>query len=127
VSPERLCDFVRRIRKEKNLSLSDVSKRSARFGTFIAASYVCRIENEPKRRPSPDRLAALANGLGVPVEELLPRAIGIVPPDDSNNELELLTRFRKLSPERKADVFRIVDMWYSDVLVKGIALIEKVK
>jgi transcriptional regulator with XRE-family HTH domain len=113
VSPERLSDFVRRIRREKNLSLSDVSKQSARFGKLIAASYVCRIENEPKRRPSPDRLAALANGLGVPVEELLARAIDIALPGDSNDELELLTRFRKLSPERKADVFRIVDMWYS--------------
>jgi transcriptional regulator with XRE-family HTH domain len=116
---EMLGDFVRRIRKEKNLSLSDVSKQSARFGARIAASYVCRIENEPKRRPSPDRLAALANGLGVPVEELLPRAIGIVPFGDSNDELELLTRFRKLSPERKADVLNIVDMWYSQGLNNG--------
>jgi transcriptional regulator with XRE-family HTH domain len=113
VSPERLSDFVRRIRKEKNLSLSDVSKQSARFGKLIAASYICRIENEPKRRPSPDRLAALANGLGVPVEELLARAIGIVPSGSSSDEFELLTRFRKLPPERKADVLKIVDMWYS--------------
>ena len=106
---ERLSDFVRRIRKEKNLSLSDVSKQSARFGKFIAASYICRIENEPNRRPSPDRLAALANGLGIPVEELLARTIDIAPPGNSNDELELLTRFRKLSPERKADLLRIMD------------------
>jgi transcriptional regulator with XRE-family HTH domain len=125
VTSERLGDFVRRVRHEKNLSLQDVSNRSARFGKRIAASYVNRIENNLTRRPTADRLAALAHGLGVPVEELLARAIDIALPGDSNDELELLTRFRKLSPERKADVFRIVDMWYSDILVKEIALIEK--
>jgi transcriptional regulator with XRE-family HTH domain len=127
VTSERLGDFVRRVRHEKSLSLQDISNRSARFGKRIAASYVNRIENNLTRRPTADRLAALANGLGVPVEEILARAIDIVPPGDSNDELELLTRFRKLSPERKTDVLNIVDMWYSDVLVKEIALIEKSK
>ena len=116
MSPEPLCDFVRRIRREKNLSLSDVSKQSARFGTRIAASYVCRIENEPNRRPTANSIAALANGLGVPVEELLSRVVGLTPIGNSNDEFELLTRFRKLSPERKADVLKIVDMWYSEAI-----------
>ncbi len=113
-SPENLGDFVSRIRTEKNLSLMDVSKRSARFGPRIAGSYVCRIERESKRRPTAGKLKALAYGLGVPVEELLARAAGLIPSDgQSNDELELVTRFRKLSPERKADVLQIVDLWYA--------------
>ena len=111
---EPLADFVRRVRREKNLSLADVSKQSARFGTRIAASYVCRIENEPKRRPTANSLAALANGLGVPIEELLARVVGLAPVGNSNDELQLITRFRELSPERKIDVLKIVDMWYSN-------------
>ena len=107
---ESLGDFIRRIRREKNLSCADVSKRSARR---ISGSYINRIENKPKLRPSPDRLVALAAGLGVPAEELFARAIGVVPSGDSTKELELLARFRKLSPKRKADVLKIVDMWYS--------------
>jgi transcriptional regulator with XRE-family HTH domain len=114
VDSEQLGDFVRRVRHEKNLSLQDVSNRSARFGQRIAASYINRIENKLTRRPTADRLAALAYGLGVPAPELLARAIGIAPSGKSSDELHLLARFKELSPERKADVLRIVDMWYSE-------------
>ena len=113
-SPETLGDFISRIRKEKNLSLADVSKQSARYGKQIAASYINRLENDPKRKVTADRLAALANGLGVPAGELFARAVGLDPSGEPSDELYLLTRFRKLSPERKADVLNIVDMWYSE-------------
>src|SRR6185369_9058528 len=92
---------------------ANVSNESIRCGKYIAGSYINRIENKPKLRPSPDRLVALAAGLGVPAEELFARAIGVVASGDSTKELELLARFRKLSPKRKADVLKIVDMWYS--------------
>jgi len=84
---ETLGDFVRRIRTEKSLSTWDVSKRSARFGKPITASYICRIENNLKQKPTADRLTALANGLGVPVQELLARAAGLAPPGESSDEL----------------------------------------
>jgi transcriptional regulator with XRE-family HTH domain len=113
-SRKTLGDFVRRTRRDKNLSLTDVSAKSARSGKRIAASHINRIENKPKLKPSPNSLSALANGLGVPVEELFARAIGVLPTGGSNDEFELLARFRKLPPERKTDVFNIVDMWYSE-------------
>ena len=106
-------DFIRRVRRQKNLSCADVSRQSARFGKRIAGSYVNRIENNPHLRPSVDRLRALAYGLGVPVEELLARAAGLNPCHTSYDELNLLTRFRELSPERKEDVLHIVDLWHS--------------
>jgi transcriptional regulator with XRE-family HTH domain len=104
-SQETLSDYVRRIRTEKHLSCADVEKLSARFGKRIAGSYVSRIENEPTLRPTTDRLRALANGLGVPVPELLARVIGIASYGErSSEELGLLTRYRELSRERKEDV-----------------------
>jgi len=112
VSTERLGDFIRRIRTEKNLSCADVSKRSLRFGTPIAASYINRIENNPKLRPSADRLKALADGLDVPADELLARSIGLVQDDKDATEIRLLARFRDLSPERRADVLRIIELWH---------------
>ena len=113
-SLESFGDFVRRTRREKNLSCADVEKRSARFGPRIAASYINRIENEPTRRPTVDRLKALAYGLDIPVEELLARAAGLVPSDsDSNDAFRLVARFRALPPERKVDVIQIMDLWYS--------------
>jgi transcriptional regulator with XRE-family HTH domain len=114
-SPEPLGDFVRRIRKEKNLSLEAVSKQSARFGKRITASYINRIENEPTRKATTDRLTALANGLGIPPQELLARAAGLVAPGGkSEEEIQLVTRYKELSPGRKADVLNLVDLWYSE-------------
>ena len=114
-SQETLNDYVRRIRKEKHLSCADVSNQSARYGKRISGSYINRIENEPTLKPTADRLRALANGLGVPVFELMARAFGIASYGErSGEELSLLTRFRELSGERKDDVLKLVDLWYSE-------------
>ena len=113
-SPEPLGDFVSRIRNEKGLSCTGVSRQSARFGKPISASYVNRIENKQIKDPSPDRLRALAHGLSIPAEDLLARAAGLVTPGDQSQELYLVTRFRELSPDRKIDVLNIVDMYHSE-------------
>jgi transcriptional regulator with XRE-family HTH domain len=113
-SPEPLGDFVSRIRNEKGLSCTDVSKQSARFGKAISASYVNRIENKRIKDPSPDRLRALAYGLGIPAEDLLARAAGLVAPGDQSEELHLVTRFRGLSPDRRGVVLNIVEMFHSE-------------
>jgi len=109
---ESLGDFVRRIRTEKNLSCRDVSNQSARFGKRISGSYINRIENEPKLRPTADRLRALAHGLSVPAEELFALAIGYAPEGETPEEIELITRFRELSPQRRDDLLSLVDMYY---------------
>ena len=113
-SQETLSDYVRRIRNEKHLSCADIEKRSARFGKRIAGSYVNRIENDPTLNPTAVALRALANGLGVPVPELLVRALGITSHEGhSMEEWSLVTRYRELSPERQEDVLNIVDLLYS--------------
>ena len=112
-SPERLGEFVRRIRNEKGLSLIDVSKQSARFGRRISGSYVNRIERNPKLRVTPDKLKALAHGLGLPVEEMLAHAVKRMSRDEAD-ALSLATRFRELSPKRKSDVCSIIQLWHSE-------------
>ena len=110
---ESLGDFVRRIRAEKNVSCADVSRRSGRKGQRrIVGSYVNRIENNPKLGPTADRLTALADGLGVPAEELFARVVGYVPEGESSEEIELLARFKELSPQRRDDLLSLVDLWY---------------
>lgn len=114
-SQETLSDFVRRIRTEKRLSCADVSKQSARCGKRITASYINRLENYPTLKPSADRLRALAKGLGIPVSELMARASGDPFYEGmSDDELYLMTRFRDLSRERKDDVLKLLDLWYSE-------------
>ena len=115
VSQETLSDFVRRIRREKRLSCADVSKQSARFGKRIAASYINRLENHSELKPTADRLRALANGLGVPVSEVMARASGDPFYEGmSDDELHLMTRFRELSRRRKNDVLKLLDLMYSE-------------
>ena len=114
VSQETLSDFVRRIRKEKHLSCADVSRQSARYGKRISGSYINRIENHPQLKASAHRLRALAKGLGIPVSELMARATGDLVAGGTSDDEFLLTRFRELSRERKDDVLKIVDLWYSE-------------
>jgi len=114
-SQETLSDFVRRIRTEKRLSCADVSKQSARFGKRIAASYINRLENHSDLKPTADRLRALANGLGVPVSEVMARASGDPFYEGiSDHELSLLSKFRELSRKRKDDVLKLLDLWYAE-------------
>ena len=84
VKTESLGDFVRRIRTEKKLSCADVSNRSVRKGERrISGSYINRIENYPNLS------------------------------EKDSEEFRLLTRFRKLSRQRKVDLLKIIDALYS--------------
>ena len=110
---ESLGDFIRRIRRGKNLSCADVSRRSARKPQRrISGSYINRIENNPKLRVTADRLKALADGLDVPADELFARSVGLVQGDEDAAEVRLLARFRNLSPERKADILQLLELWH---------------
>ena len=65
---ETLQEYVQRVRNEKKLSTTDVERNSNKQ---ISSSYVTRIENEPNKKVSPEKLQALAKGLDVPEHELL--------------------------------------------------------
>jgi len=112
-NPKPFGDFVQQTRQEKNLSLKDVEKRSARFGKPIAGSYVNRIENNPALNPTAAALKALAYGLGVAPEEVFLRAVGLVDSGDKSETVQLLSRFKELSAEKRIFVLDIVDMLYS--------------
>lgn len=71
---ESLAEFVRRVRIDKNLSTGDVSRRS--LGS-ITDAYVSRIENGLVKNVSPEKLQALAKGLGVVESEIFRVARGL--------------------------------------------------
>ena len=110
---ERLGEFVRRIRTEKRLSLSDVSKRSALFGPPISGSYINRIERNPKLKVTPQKLVALAHGLRVPVEEIFAHAVKTMSRDEAD-VVSFITRFRELSPQRQSDVSTLIQFLHSE-------------
>jgi len=112
VKTESLGDFIRRIRRAKSMSCADVSRHSARFGKPISGSYINRLENYPDLRITTDRLKALADGLDIPVAELFARSVGLIHGDEDAAEVRLLARFRNLSPERKADILQLLELWH---------------
>jgi transcriptional regulator with XRE-family HTH domain len=73
--PERLADYVRRVRSEKNFSLLDVQRNSH---NQIAGSYVSKIENglADADGVTPKKLQALALGLQVSEEGIFAVARG---------------------------------------------------
>lgn len=68
-------EYLRELRKEKGLTLTQLSEISG-----VSHPYISQIEND-KFKPSPDILKKLAGPLGVPYTELLHKA-GILPGDD---------------------------------------------
>jgi transcriptional regulator with XRE-family HTH domain len=115
---ESLPDYVRRIRQEHRLSLSDVETASRRAGWKIVASYVSRIENGVNRNPSIDKLIGLAFGLGVPLEELLSIASGKPLQGPEAQEIRLVVMFRELPEQRKEDVMNFVRMLHKQYAIK---------
>lgn len=105
---ETLADYVRRIRLEKRLSLTDVKRQSH---GLISDAYVSRIENGHSANVSPRMLRALAAGLRVPEDEVFARARGLDVSEPSAEENTLLGVFRQLPAARRKDLMRIAEMF----------------
>ena len=81
-----LSKFVRDTRLEKHLSAGDVERNS---GGRISDAYVLRIESGNVANVSPEKLDALADGLGIPVDQIYRVARGL-PQETPKERLEIL-------------------------------------
>lgn len=100
--PETLPDYVRRVRDGR--PFSELEENSARRGQRISGSYINRIENGVQRKPSGDRLVALAHALGVPVAELMAIASGKPMVKVDARRERLLKSFDSLPEDRQEDI-----------------------
>lgn len=73
---ETLAEFVKRVRRDRKLSLDEVEGASRRRGGGISNGYISQIENGHNTNPSLSALIALAAGLGVSEDELFDVARG---------------------------------------------------
>jgi transcriptional regulator with XRE-family HTH domain len=75
-TPEDLAHYVRRVMRQKGLTLRDVELRS---GGGITDGYVSGIITGTARNPSVEKIKALALGLGVDLDEVFHAACGLRP------------------------------------------------
>jgi transcriptional regulator with XRE-family HTH domain len=116
---EDLAEFVQRVRREKGLSQRDVETKSERG---ISKGYIGQIENREVLADSvtPQKLRALARGLGVSEDEIFAIArgkpLGPMSPTDFYSALEALgvEQFQayggvaKLSDEDRAEIIGVL-------------------
>lgn len=110
-SAETLPDYVRRIRMEKRLSTVDVERQSS---NRISDSYITRIENGYVKNVSPEKLKALAKGLGVSEDEVFAVARGKDPKGDPDFKkwkfAALFDEAEQLTPEQMAKFEILMEM-----------------
>lgn len=62
-------EYIKSKRKEKGLSLREVSKRSG-----ISHPYLSQLENERSKKPTPETIKKISKGLEVPYMDLMEKA-----------------------------------------------------
>lgn len=109
---ETLADYIRRVRNDKGLSTQNVEEAS-RGG--ITDGYVNRIENGYIKNVSPEKLKALAKGLGVPEAEVFAVARGA---KQKGSRLidEIINYLPELTLPRQRDILSFVKMFYDEAI-----------
>lgn len=102
-----LGDKLRRLRKEKGLTLEKLAEASN-----SSKSYIWELENKPVPRPSADKLAKIAECLGVTIDYLLDEGERVREEDavDAN----FYRKYRQLDPDTKAKLRQLIDVWEKD-------------
>jgi transcriptional regulator with XRE-family HTH domain len=109
---EDLADYVGRVRAEKSLTTQDVADRS---NGGITRGYVSQIENRHSINVTPNKLKALASGLGVPVEEVFSKARGSKTAEDEAEFQQslyymLYEKSKNATPEKKKLIDSVLKM-----------------
>jgi transcriptional regulator with XRE-family HTH domain len=102
-----LAENVKATRVEKGLSARDVQRNS---GGRISDAYVLRIEYGQITNVSPEKLDALADGLGISADEVYRIARGL-PPETAKDRLEIMAEAfdgRELTEQDWAEIEAVV-------------------
>jgi transcriptional regulator with XRE-family HTH domain len=110
IERESLGQYVRRVLKEKGLTLTDVQRRA---GGGISRGYICDISNGHITSLTLKKLQALARGLDVPEEELFSVARGAPPRPQEFAESRfavVCARYLELAEEDQKEVAALLDL-----------------
>jgi transcriptional regulator with XRE-family HTH domain len=101
--PSPLGDKMRALRKEKKLSLEQLAEL-----TESSKSYIWELENKDVPNPSADKIGRIAAALEVTPEFLLDQRDDLTPDDEIVDEA-FFRRYRKLEPDVKKKIRKIMD------------------
>ena len=102
-----LGEKIRRLRKNKSYTLEKLGEL-----TESSKSYIWELENKNPPRPSADKIAKIAEVLGVTSDYLVDTNEST--PDPDIVDQAFFRKYRKLDSNTKAKIRQIVDVWGSD-------------
>ncbi len=105
--PSRLGEAIRRLRKEKGLTLDELAKL-----TGSSKSWLWELETKEAPRPSAEKVSRLAVALGVTSDFLVSPTGG--EPDAGVVDEAFFRRYRELDVDTRAKVRDLVERWSRD-------------
>lgn len=95
---------IRKIRKEKNLTLEGLAGK-----TSSSKSYIWELENKNPPRPSADKIARIAEVLGVTSDFLMDTTE--IDPKENVLDEAFFRKYQKLESSDKSKIRSLIDMW----------------
>jgi transcriptional regulator with XRE-family HTH domain len=105
--PNLLGEKIYRLRKEKGYTLEKLGEL-----TESSKSYIWELENKTPPRPSADKISRIASALGVTSDYLVDTDEATPIPDVVDQAF--FRKYRKLDPNTKAKIRKMVELWGSD-------------
>jgi transcriptional regulator with XRE-family HTH domain len=99
-----LAEKIRRLRKEKRLTLDQLAEL-----TGSSKSYIWELENKNPPRPSADKLSKIAEKLDTTIEYLLDEQENVSKEDAA--DARFYREYRKMDSGTKAKIRRMVKVW----------------
>lgn len=100
--PGHLGDKIRSLRKESGLTLDKLAKAAN-----LSKSYLWELENRESQSPSAEKLAAIADALGVSADYFLDSDARV--PEEKHLDDAFFRSYRKLKTPDKEQLRRILD------------------
>lgn len=98
----RLGAKIRDLRKEKKLSLDQLAEKAK-----LSKSYLWELENRESQRPSAEKLAALADALGVQINFFLEEDART--PDERHVDEGFFRNYQQLDPTAKEHLRKVLE------------------
>ena len=99
--PTRLGEKLRELRKARGLTLERLADQAS-----LSKSYLWELENRESQRPSAEKLAALADALGVAASYFIEEDVRA--PEERHLDEAFYRGYQKLKPEAKEQLRKIL-------------------